>query len=174
MKSPDSKNWQLAAQEEFKSLLENNTWSLVDLPPGCRAIDGKWIFCRKYAPDGSVDRFKARFVARGFRQQPRVDYIEHELFSLVVRVQTIRYLMALVAELDWELKHMDVVIAFLNGDLQETVYVTQPEGFEDKQHPYRVYKLNKALYGLKQSPKSWYDKIDQFLREWLSTYRVRF
>lgn len=73
--------------------------------------------------------------------------------------------MAPVVELDWELEHMDFVTAFLNGDLQETVYVTQSEGFEYKQFPHRVCNLKKALYGLKQSPKSWYDKIDQFLKE---------
>lgn len=143
-----SSKWQQAAQEEFKSLLENNTWTLVDLPPGRRAIDGKWIFRCKYALDGNVDRYKARFVVRGFRQQPGVDYIEHKLFSPGVRVQIIRYLMALVAELDWELEHIDVVTAFLNSNLQETVYLTQPKGFKDKQYPHRVCKLRKTLYGL--------------------------
>lgn len=126
MNTPKRDKWLLAAKDEFNSLIENETWSLVDLPPGRRAIEGKWVFKRKYHADGSLERFKARFVVRGFRQQPGVDYIEHELFSPVVRVSTIRFLMALVAELDWELEQLDVVTAFLNGDLQETVYVTQP------------------------------------------------
>lgn len=83
MKSADNQSWHQATQDEYRSLIENNTWTLVDLPPGRRAIDGKWIFHRKYALDGNVDRFKARSFVRGFKQQPDVDYIEHEFFEIL-------------------------------------------------------------------------------------------
>lgn len=101
---------------------------------------------------------------RGFRQIPGVDYVEHELFSPVVRIPTLRYLFALSAELDLELQHLDICTAFLDGDLSETIYVRQPEGFEGKQHPHKTCKLRKSLYGLKQAPRMWHQKIDGFLK----------
>lgn len=163
MRSAEASKWRRAAEEEYNSLLENNTWSLEDLPPGRTPIEGKWIFRRKLGADGNVDRYKARFVVRGFKQVSGVDYIETELFSPVVRNQSIRFMVALSAKLDMLLEHMDVVTAFLNGDLKETVYIKQPQGFEDPNFPEKFCKLLKALYGLKQSPKTWFEKIDEFL-----------
>lgn len=118
------------------------------------------MFRRKYKPDGNVDRYKARFVVRGFKQISGVDYLEHELFSPVVRIQTVRFLLALTAELNLELEHLDVCTTFLYGELKEVIYVKQPAGFVDKDYPDRVCRLLKSLYGLKQSPKNWYEKID--------------
>lgn len=163
MKSPEKDKWLEAATDEYTSLIDNHTWDLVDLPPGRKAIEGKWIFRKKYSSDGQVERFKARFVVRGFKQQAGVDYVEHKLFSPVVRVQTIRYLLALSAELDYKLEHMDVCTTFLNGDLSKDVYIQQPQGVIDQQHPNKVCKLKKSIYGLKQSAKKWFDKIDRVL-----------
>lgn len=91
----------------------------MDLPPGRRAIEGKWVYRKKLTADGQIERYKARFVVCGFKQRAGIDYLEHELFLPVVRVQTIRYLLALSAECDYELEYMDVCTAFLNGDLTE-------------------------------------------------------
>lgn len=163
MKSKDKEAWMKAAQEEFDSLIENGTLVLEDLPAGRKAIDGKWIFRRKFKPDGSIDRYKARFVVRGFKRISGIDYLEHELFSPVVTIQTVRFLLALAAELDMELEHLDVCTAFLNGDLKETIYINQPQGFVNRRFRRKVCRLLKSLYGLKQSPKCWFDKINAFL-----------
>lgn len=163
MKSAEASKWKQAAEEEYNSLLENKTWSLEDLPPGRIPIEGKWIFRRKLGSDGNVERYKARLVVRGFKQVSGVDYVETELYSPVVQNQSIRFMVALSAELDMLLEHMDVVTAFLNGDLKETVYIRQPQGFENSDFPDKFCRLLKALYGLKQSPKAWFEKIDEFL-----------
>lgn len=112
--------------------MENGTWVLEDLPPGRKAIDGKWVFRRKYKPDGTVDRYKARFVVRGFKQISGIDYMEHELFSPVVRIQIVKFLLVLAIEMDMELEHLDVSTAFLNGDLKETIFINQPKGFTNR------------------------------------------
>lgn len=100
---------------------------------------------------------------RGFKQVAGIDYIEAKLFAPVVINQSIRFMLALSAELDMFLEHLDMCTAFLNGDLKETVCIRQPEGFEDPDFPEKFWRLLKALYGLKQSPKAWFEKIDEFL-----------
>lgn len=160
MNSPEKDLWLKAAKEEYDLLIENKTWRLENLPAGRKVIEGKWVFRRKFNQDGSVDRYKARFVVRGFRQVSGVDYLKHEIFSPIVRIQTVRFLLALTAELNLELKHLDVCTAFLYGDLKEEMYVKQSLGFKDKKNLTKVCRLLKSLYGLKQPPKHWYEKID--------------
>ena len=106
-------------------------------------------------------KYKARLVAKGYVQRQGVNY--EEVFAPVARLETVRLLLALAAQEDWKVHHMDVKSAFLNGDLTEEVYVEQPVGYEKKDEEGKVYKLKKALYGLKQAPRDWNSKLDQSL-----------
>lgn len=108
-------------------------------------------------------RYKARLVAKGYVQKQGVDY--EEVFAPMTRIETVRVLLALAAHFGWEVHHMDVKLAFLNGDLTEEVYVNQPEGYTIKGQEDKVYKLSKALYGLKQAPRAWNRKLDNSLKE---------
>jgi hypothetical protein len=119
-------------------------------PHGANVITRKWIFKLKLHANGSLERYKARYVLRGFTQRPRVDY--DETFILVVRPATVRTVLTLALSLDWPVHQLDVKNAFLHSTLMEAVYCTQPVGFVDPAHPDLVYKLNKSLYGLKQAP----------------------
>jgi hypothetical protein len=119
--------WKEAIDEEIGSIMENNTWVLSDLPPGCKPLGCKWIFKRKMKVDGTIDKFKARLVIQGFRQKEGIDYFD--TYAPVARITTIRLLIALAAIHNLVIHQMDVKIAFLNGDLEEEVYMKQPEGF---------------------------------------------
>ena len=140
--------WKNAMEAELQAVRDNNTWSLSDLPKGHRAIGLKWVFKVKKDAAGNVVKHKARLVAKGYAQKQGVDY--DEVYTLVARIETVRILLALAAHGDWEVHHMDVRSAFLNGDLQEQVFVHQPPGFSDATHARKVLKLNRALYGLKR------------------------
>jgi hypothetical protein len=153
--------WHNAMQEEINSIEKNRTWKLVKLPAHKKAISVKWIFKLKTNPDGSIAKHKARLVARGFLQQQGIDYTE--VYAPVARMETIRLVVAIASSFNWPLFHMDVKSAFLNGPLEEEVYVLQPPGFEVESDGDKVYKLEKALYGLKQAPRAWNRRIDQFL-----------
>lgn len=131
--------------------MKNDTWVLVDLPSNCRAIRLKWIFKVKRNSDGSINKYKARLVAKGYIQKHGVDF--DEVFAPVARIETVRLIIGMAASLCWELHHLDVKTAFLNGDLKEEVFVSQPEGFVVKGKETKVYKLKKALYGLRQNAK---------------------
>jgi len=146
---------------EIESIEKNNTWTLVDLPKGAKPIGCKWIFKKKYHPDGSIDKYKARLVAKGFTQKPNIDYFD--TFAPVTRISSIRVLLALAATHKLVIHQMDVKIAFLNGDLEEEIYMTQPEGCVVPGQENKVYKLLKSLYGLKQAPKQWHEKLDNML-----------
>jgi len=148
--------WFSAMQQEYSALLKNHTWDLVPLPPARQAIGCKWVFRIKENADGSINKYKARLVAKGFHQVPGFDF--HDTFSPVVKPITIRIVITLALSNHWELFQLDVNNAFLNGLLEETIYMIQPLGFEvtDKS---LVCKLNKALYGLKQAPRQWFDKL---------------
>lgn len=122
----------------------------------------KWVFKTKFGADGSIQKHKARLVAKGYAQQHGIDF--EETFSPVARFETVRIVLALAAQLQWPVYQLDVKSAFLNGDLQEEVYVTQPEGFMIEGKETKVYKLRKALYGLKQAPRAWYSKIDGYFQ----------
>ncbi|KAL8101414.1 hypothetical protein AgCh_033340 [Apium graveolens] len=155
--------WQDAMKQEFDAIERNNTWILTDLPPGHRSIGLKWVFKLKKDPEGNIVKHKARLVAKGYVQQKGIDY--NEVFAPVARLDTIRLLLALSAKEGWEVHHLDVQSAFLNGELQEEVYVTQPEGFVKEGLEQKVYKLVKALYGLRQAPRAWNARLDKCLRE---------
>ena len=157
----DGKLWREAVYEELKALADNKTWELVSRPTNKNIVKCKWVFKRKVGADGEIQRYKARLVAKGFSQKFGEDYFE--TFAPVVRISTVRLLFGLAAELDLEIDHIDITTAFLNGDLQEDIYMEQPPGFIEPGNESKVCKLQKALYGLKQSARSWNNKIDTFL-----------
>lgn len=147
-------------KEGLMAIQRNETWHLTDLPNGKNVVGLKWIFKTKYHADGSVQKHKERLVAKGYSQQQGIDY--EEIFSPVARFETIRLIFALAAQLKWPLYQLDVKSAFLNGELEEGVYVAQPQGFEISGQEGKVYQLKKALYGLKQAPHAWYSKINSY------------
>jgi hypothetical protein len=153
--------WRRAMEEEYDALQANHTWDLVPRPHGTNVVTGKWIFKLKLHADGSLERYKARYVLQGFTQRPGVDY--DETFSPVVKPATVRTVLTLALSWDWPVHQLDVKNAFLYDTLTETVYCTQPVGFVDPAHPDLVYKLNKSLYGLKQAPRAWYSLFATFL-----------
>ena len=156
--SRDSAFWQEAINDEIDSIMSNNTWILVDLPPGSKPIKNKWVFRRKFNSDGSIQTFKARLVAKGFAQKKGLDYFD--TYAPVARITSIRILFALASINKLHVHQMDVKTAFLNGDLKEEVYMEQPEGFILPGNEHKVCKLVKSLYGLKQAPKQWHEKFD--------------
>ena len=159
LQAEDATQWKEAIQEELQSLADNNTWTLETLPAGRLAIKNKWVLKKKMKKTGDVDRYKARIVAKGFCQQKGIDYTE--TFSPVTRYQSIRAFLAVTAGRGLALKQFDVKTAFLNGDLEEELYMDQPAGFGDGTD--RVCRLQKAIYGLKQAPRCWNKKFNDFL-----------
>lgn len=139
---------------------KNKTWELVDKPAHKKAIGVKWILKTKFNHDGTVLKYKERLVFKGYSQQFGVDY--NEIFALVSRHDTIRVVLALAASMACNIHQMDVKSAFLNGYLQEEIYVKQPLGFSAKGQEDRVLKLKKSLYGLKQTPRAWYSRINDY------------
>ncbi|KAJ4754257.1 polyprotein [Rhynchospora pubera] len=154
----EKKEWCQAMQEELAAIERNNTWKLVQLPQGKNVIGVKWVFKTKYGADGTINKYKARLVVKGYAQKYGLDF--EETFSPVARFETVRMILSLAAQMKKHVYQLDVKSAFLNGDLNEEVYVEQPEGFKKKGKENWVYKLTKALYGLKQAPRAWYSKID--------------
>jgi histone deacetylase 1/2 len=152
--------WLQAMEAEYHALMANNTWSLVPLPPHKKAIGCKWVFRVKENPDGTVNKFKARLVAKGFLQTAGFDFTE--TFSPVIKPITIRIILTLAVTFKWQVQQIDINNAFLNGILQEEVYMTQPSGFEASDKSL-VCKLHKSLYGLKQAPRAWYERLTQTL-----------
>ena len=130
LSGPTSKEWKNAMEEEMDSMKKNRVWKLVDLPQGRKAIGNKWVLKIKRKVDGSIDKYKARLVAKGYTQQEGIDF--EETFSPIVRFNSIRLILAIVNSLDLELHQMDVKAAFLNGDLDEEIYMEQPLGFVEK------------------------------------------
>ncbi|KAJ7009759.1 Retrovirus-related Pol polyprotein from transposon TNT 1-94 [Populus alba x Populus x berolinensis] len=153
--------WLKAMQEEMKSLHENHTFELVKLPKGKRALKNKWVFRLKIDEHCSHPRYKARLVVKGFGQKKGIDF--EEIFSPVVKMSSIRVVLGLAANLNLKVEQLDVKAAFLHGDLDEEIYMEQPEGFEAKGKDQLVSKLKKSLYGLKQAPTQWYKKFDSFM-----------
>jgi hypothetical protein len=150
-------NWRSTMQAEYDALLTNDTWSLVPRPPGVNLMTGKWIYRHKLLTDGSLDRYKARWVLRGFTQRSGVDF--DEIFSPVVKPATIRVVLSLALSQDWPIHQLDVKNAFLHGTLTEMVYCVHPSGFIDSSRPDFVCQLNKSLYGLKQTPRAWHNRF---------------
>ncbi|KAG7563872.1 Integrase catalytic core [Arabidopsis suecica] len=154
------KEWRDAMNEEIKMIEKNRTWSLVEKPEKKNVISVKWIYRIKTDANGVPFKYKARLVARGFSQEYGVDYLE--TFAPVSRHDTIRAVLALAAQMQWKLYQMDVKSAFLNGELEEEIYVAQPPGFIVEGEEEKVLRLRKALYGLKQAPRAWYGRIDSY------------
>jgi hypothetical protein len=154
-------SWQKAMEEEIFMIEKNKTWELVDRPEDKNIIGVKWIFRTKLNADSSINKFKARLVVKGYAQVYGVDY--SDIFAPVARMDTIRLLLAVAAHRNWKVFQLDVKSAFLNGVLQEEIYVEQPAGFVVQGKADKVYLLKKALYGLKQAPRAWYGRIDEYL-----------
>ncbi|KAJ9538691.1 hypothetical protein OSB04_031424 [Centaurea solstitialis] len=155
------KEWVLAMEQELQAMKDNNTWSIVSLPPGKNVVGCRWVYKVKLKADGTIERYKARLVAKGFTQQEGVDYLE--TYSPVAKPATIKTMLALAAIQDWRLVQLDVNNAFLHGDLDEEVYMKIPQGLSIKGASDLVCKLHKSIYGLKQSSRQWYAKFSNFL-----------
>jgi hypothetical protein len=148
-------------EEEYAALVANQTWDLVPRPPGTNVVTGKWIWTHKRRADGTLERYKARWVLRGFTQRPGVDY--DETFSPVVKPATVRTVLSLALARSWPVHQLDVKNVFLHDSLTETVYCCQPAGFVDSSRPDMVCRLNRSLYGLKQAPRAWHSRLATFL-----------
>ncbi|GJW01495.1 retrovirus-related pol polyprotein from transposon TNT 1-94 [Tanacetum coccineum] len=153
--------WIESMQEELLQFKRLDVWVLVPLPDNIKPLTLKWLFKNKHDEENTVIRNKSRLVVRGYRQEEGIDF--EESFAPVARMEAIRIFLAYAAHKSFIVFQMDVKTAFLHGTLKEDVYVCQPEGFIDADHPSHVYKLKKALYGLKQAPRAWYDELSTFL-----------
>ena len=139
------------------TLKKNHTWDIVNKLEGKTPIGCKWVFAIKYKSDGSIDRYKARLVAKGFTQTYGIDY--QETFTLVAKLNTIRVLLSLTTNLDQQLQQLDIKNVFLNGDLEEEVYMDLPPGFDKERKEGKVCKLKNSLYRQKQSPQTWFKRF---------------
>ncbi|GKC41829.1 retrovirus-related pol polyprotein from transposon TNT 1-94 [Tanacetum coccineum] len=157
----------MAMQEELNQFKTNDVWSLVPPPDNQTIIGTKWFFKNKLDKNGVVSRNKARLVAQGYNQQEGIDF--DETYAPVARLESIRILLAHDCAHDFKPFQMDVKSVFLNGFINEEVYVAQPPGFVDFEKPNHVFKLKKALYGLKQAPKAWYDRLKAFFLDHMYT-----
>ena len=142
-------------KEELDALSKNHTWDLVTLPPGKSVVGCKWIYKIKTRSDGSIERYKARLVVKGFTQEYGIDY--EETFAPVARISSVRALLAVAAASKWDLFQMDVKNAFLNGDLSEEVYMQPLPGLFVESN--KIFHLRRAFYGLKQAPRAWFTKF---------------
>lgn len=161
LESDNKLDWQRAMDSEYSSLLKNNTWTLTELPVGKKIIPCKWVFKTKLDADGNVSKYKARLVIKGYEQKFGVDYTE--VYAPVVRLTTIRYLLGIAAKHNLFIEQLDAVCAFLQGDIDVELYMSQPPHYEDGS--VQVCKLNKSIYGLKQASRAWNKKLDSYLFE---------
>ena len=162
MNRDDKIKWKVAIDDELNSLAKNQTWELVKLPPNFRPITSKWIFKVKRDENNNISRYKARLVARGFDQRPGIDY--HETFAPVCRGEAFRCLMAIASKRKYYINHLDIKTAYLNGDVEEELYMTLPPGLSVTDERL-VCRLKKSLYGLKQAARQWYLKLSTSLLE---------
>ncbi|KAH9698654.1 retrovirus-related pol polyprotein from transposon RE1 [Citrus sinensis] len=153
--------WRKAIEEEMRALEKNQIWEVTDLPKGKKTVGCKWVFTIKYNSNGTLERYKARLVAKRFTQTYDIDYLE--TFTPVAKLNTVRVLLSMAVNLDWPLQQLVVKNAFLNDDLVEEVYMDSPPGFEGK-FQYRICKLKKSLYGLKQSPRAWFENFTRSVK----------
>nr|KAJ0197227.1 hypothetical protein LSAT_V11C700352060 [Lactuca sativa] len=156
-------DWIKAMQEELNEFKRHNVWTLVPRPSGKSITGTRWVYRNKVDKDGIITRNKARLVAQGFTQIESIDY--GETFAPVARIEAIRLFLAYASYMNFIVYQMDVKTAFLHGVLEEEVFLNQPPGFVDKDHPDYVYRLDKAVYGLKQAPRAWYEMLTSYLLE---------
>jgi hypothetical protein len=156
-------NWVNSMHEKLENFKRNQVWELVDPPPGSKPIGTKWVWKNEEGENGQVVRNNSRLIAQGYSQKEGIDY--EETLAPVARLEAIRILLAFSVAKGFKLYQMDVKSAFLNGVLEEEVFVRQPPGFESEKYPHRVYKLRKALDGLKQAPRPWYGRLRGVLFE---------
>jgi len=159
--SPDADYWKAAVRSEMDSIMANGTWEITDRPYGCKPLGCKWVFKKKLRPDGTIEKYKARLVAKGYAQKEEEDFFD--TYSPVARLTTIRVLLSLAASHGLLVHQMDVKTAFLNGELNEEIYMQQPDGFVIEGQEGKVCKLLKSLYGLRQAPKQWHEKFNTTL-----------
>ena len=159
-----NKKWLESTQVEYNSLMENNTWNLVTSPPDRKVVQSKWTFRLKKNSDGTISKYKARLVAKGFTQVDGVDY--NETFAPVVKFTTIRTMLATAAIRNYRVCQLDISTAYLHADIEEEIYMEQPEGYEvtGENGEYLVCKLNKSIYGLKQAGRNWNKLMDGWLK----------
>ena len=150
LQDENSNKWELVMKDEMDSLLENQTWELTELPIEKKSLHNKWVYRIKNEHDGSK-RYKAKLVAKGFQQKEGIDYTE--IFSPIVKMSIIRLVLGMVAAENLHLEQLDVKTTFLHGDLEEDLYMIQPEGFIVQGQENLICKLGKSLYGLKQAPR---------------------
>jgi len=150
--------WVDAMVEEYDSIIKNSVWEVIPRPVGMSVVGSRWIYKVKQVADGSVEKYKARFVARGFSQIEGINY--DETFAPVMRYSSIRSILALLTQMGWHIHQMDVKNSFLNGVIEEEVYIEQPEGFDIFDSESHVCQLKRELYGMKQAPHAWYTRID--------------
>jgi len=153
--------WVQAMQNELAALAANQTWSNTDLPPGKSTISCRWVYKIKYHSNGTIERYKAKLVAKGYNQMDGLDFLD--TFAPVAKLTTLRLLLALATTKNWDLKQLDVNNTFLHGDLNEEVYMKLPSGFPAANRN-KVCKLQRYIYGLKQVGRQWYAKLSNFLK----------
>ncbi|CAA7019426.1 unnamed protein product [Microthlaspi erraticum] len=153
--------WRASASDEYNAQMRNHSWDLVPPHPSQNVIGNRWVFKTKFLPTGVLNKYKSRLVAKGFHQQYGIDYAE--TFSPVIKTTTIRTILDVAVARSWPIKQLDVNNAFLQGELEEEVYMSQPQGFVDKDRPDYVCRLRKPIYGLKQAPRVWYMSLKQHL-----------
>ena len=158
LKSPQ---WHQAMVTKFNALMTNRAWDLVPNHSNFNVIGNRWIFRIKRNPDGTISRYKAQLIAKGYHQRLGINF--SSTFSPVIKPQTIKVVLTIALSLGWALRQMDINKAFLHGNLTEEVYMHQPSGFVHPQFPNHVCKLKKAIYGLKQAPRAWYNSLRDFL-----------
>ena len=158
----DVQEWKKAMDREMKSMGSNSVWSLVKAPEGVKPIGCKWIYKRKRGPDGKVETFKARLVAKGYTQKEGIDY--DETFLPIAMLKSVRILLVVAVALDYEIWKIDVKTAFLNGELEEDIYMQQLKGFIALGQEHMVCKLHRSIYGLKQASRSWNIRFDQVIK----------
>ena len=163
MSSSEKENWLKAMQEELKSLSDTNTWTSVERPKDKNLIPGTWVYKVKTKDDGSLVKYKARYVAKGFKQIEGTD--NSETFAPTSKPETFRLILSLAAKENFVLRQMDVKSAYLHPEIKEEIYLEQPSGFEkiDPTGKKLVCRLNKSIYGLKQAAKNWYEELANFL-----------
>nr|ABA96256.1 retrotransposon protein, putative, Ty1-copia subclass [Oryza sativa Japonica Group] len=159
--SPDADYWKEAVRSEMDPIMSNGSWEVVERPYGCKPIGCKWVFKKKFRPNGTIEKYKARLVPKGYTQKEGEDFFD--IYSPVARLTTIRVLLALAASHGLLVHQMDVKTAFLNGELEEEIYMDQLDGYVLEGREGMVCKLLKSLYGIKQAPKQWHEKFDTTL-----------